>query len=173
MTENFWIALTAVAALASTVGAGVSLLVGVWLRRRTRPEADWAFTATASIVEADRYSGENAGEGHVRINGVLANAGDAPASRLTMSKNVGGGYLSSPGAATALRPVVHEWLAVVMPGDRVNFQFQFPPEQWENAVFTLDWITSPTRLKKHLQWELKPSDSMEDPRLEPQPDASH
>ncbi len=158
MDENFWIALGAVAALASAVGAGVSLLVGAWLRQRNRPEADWAWTATARVLEHDPHSSFNEHVGHIRVLGTFANVGDAAAARLTLSTSVNSpdaqGALLQRNKNTAAEVQGRGLLPVMMPGESIWFQATIPPQDWDDAVITLDWITSPTRLKKHRQWTL-------------------
>lgn len=50
-----------------------------------------------------------------------------------------------------------------VPGGSVNFWAVVPPEDWNRCVISLDWIASPTRLKKHLQLDFKPADECPTP----------
>lgn len=61
----------------------------------------------------------------------------------------------------------HNWIAVLPPGESVNFSAVMPPEDWESCVISLDWITPPTRLKKHLQFDIRLSDECPDPKPVP------
>lgn len=156
--NNPWPALSAVVALAGLVSSVVTLAVTNWVRKRSRPEADWVVTSRASVMTADRYSGETDNEGSYQVTGKLANAGDAAAFRLVLKTNFGRGYLYTPSGSQYGGANVHEWIAVLPPGDFIEFRCVFPPEHWAEFTLTLDWIISPTRLKKHLQFHWKPSD---------------
>lgn len=156
--NNPWPALSAVVALAGLVSSVVTLAVTNWMRKRSRSEADWVVTSRASVITADGYSSWTENEGSYQVTGKLANAGDAAAFRLVLKTNVGGGYLYTPSGSQFGGANVHDWIAVLPPGESIEFRCVFPPEHWGEFTLTLDWITSPTRLKKHLRFDWKPSD---------------
>lgn len=146
--EVFWQAVAASVAAATALSTGLAWAVGSWARNRSRAEADWAFTVFASFDDV---------KGTVHVNGTFANAGDANAFRLTMMTNSGTGVLTTP-TGTIYGPRSHDWLAVIEPGGSVNFHCDASLDAWNDFVVTLDWITPPTRLKKHLQFDLRPAE---------------
>lgn len=156
--NNPWPALSAIAALGGTAGSLLTILINVWWRRRNRAEADWVVTSRSSVITEDAHSGPVDNEGWYQVTGKLANAGDAAAFRLTLKTNTGSGYLHTPSGSIVGRPILHEWIAVLPPGESIEFWCKFPPGKWDEFTLTLDWVTSPTRLKRHLQFHWKPSD---------------
>jgi len=161
--EVFWQAVAASVALATAVSTAVAWIVGSWARNRSRTEADWAFTVRARVVQIGPFAETEGTHGHIRVEGTLANAGDATAFRLTLSSSSGRSGLTTRINSPTSAYQQHDWLAVVRPGESVDYWAEVPPGDWSDLVITLDWIATPTRLKKHLQFELKPSEFRPDP----------
>ena len=152
----FWHAVAASVAATPALSTGLAWAIGNWARNRSRAEADWIYELFAHVV--DEHSNEpHLKEGQISIRGKFANAGDASAFRLFMKTSSGKGGLSSPTSGPFGLSQQHPWIAVLEPGKTVDFWAAADREDWEDFVVTLDWISPPTRLKKHLQFELKPS----------------
>lgn len=164
--EVFWQAVAASVAAATAISTGLAWAIGSWARNRSRAEADWVYDVYAHVV--DEHSNEpHLTKGHISVRGQLANAGDASAFRLTMNTASGTCGMSTPTGSPLGHSQSHGWIAVLPPGESVNFWAVIPPEDWESSAISLDWIASPTRLKKHLRFDFKPSE--ECPSPEPVP----
>ena len=161
--DVFWQAVAASVAAATALSTGLAWAMGTWARNRSRAEADWAYDVYAHIV--DGHSNEpHLPSGHISVSGKLANAGDANAFRLMLKTTSGTSGLSTPTNSPLGLSQSHAWIAVLPPGQAVNFWAVVPPEDWPDFALTLDWVASPTRLKRHLQFSFKPSVECPDPQ---------
>ncbi len=161
--EVFWQAVAASVAAATALSTGLAWAIGSWARNRSRAEADWVYDVYAHIV--DEHSNQpHFPRGHISVRGKLANAGDASAFRLTMKVTSGSCGMTTPTSSPLGHSQAHGWVAVLPPGESVDFWAIVPPQDWGSCVISLDWIASPTRLKKHLQLAFKPADECPDPK---------
>lgn len=164
--ETFWQAVAAFVATATALSTGLAWAIGTWARNRGRAEADWVYDIYAHKV--DKHSNEpHHPDGHISVHGKFANAGDASPFKLIMKTTSGTCGLMTPTNSRLGVSQQHKWVAVLQPGESVDFWAVVPPEDWATCVVTLDWIGSPTRLKRHLQFELKPSVECPEPVYTP------
>jgi len=160
--EVFWQAVAASVAAATALSTGLAWAIGNWARNRSRAEADWAYTVHAYVI-TNGANNDHGTDGDISVKGSFANAGDAKAFRLTMTPSSGKGGLITP-SGSMHGPNSHEWMAVMDPGMQVNFWCHVPADDWQDFEMTLDWITTPTRLKKHIQFVLKPREILPTPQ---------
>jgi hypothetical protein len=163
MDEVFWQAVAALVAGTAAISTGLAWFIGNLARNRSRAEADWAYNVYAHVITHNAHN-DHGVDGDIKVHGTFANAGDANAFRLTMTPSSGKGNLTTPSGSQFGGANPHNWLAVMEPGASVNFWCEVPAADWEKFRIVLDWITTPTRLKKHLQFELKPSEEIPAPQ---------
>lgn len=161
--ETFWQAVAASVAAATALSTGLAWIIGNWARDRSRPEADWVYDVYAHVVDENSNEAHHP-KGHIYVHGRLANAGDANAFRLVIEPSAGESGLTTPTSSPMGLSQSHEWVALLQPGESVDFWAVVHPSDWRDFAINLDWITSPTRLNKHLQFPLKPSDVIPAPQ---------
>lgn len=133
--EWLWAAVAAISALAAIVGALLSWIIAAIIRRRERPEADWAVTVTPSAGTSVTWHGFVG----ISLVGTLANAGDGAAFDVKIEgKNCTASFPDHAGSRAPL----------LVPGDTATFTCMLPLDGWKDASFELTWTRPPTRLKK-------------------------
>jgi hypothetical protein len=133
--EWLWAAVAAISALAAIVGALLSWITAAFIKRRERPEADWAVTVTPSAGTSVTWHGFVG----ISVVGTLANAGDGAAFDVRIEgTNCTASFPDHAGARVPL----------LGPGDTVTFTCMLPLDGWKDASLELTWTQPPTRLKK-------------------------
>ncbi|WP_422934954.1 hypothetical protein [Sinomonas sp. P47F7] len=161
---SIWTAVGATATVTSAATGVVVNLVNRWDRRRRAPEADWAYTIGGhEIAMHGGNEWERKDNGKYRLRGRFANCGDASAFRLTARAVHGTVRLETPSASRFGAANAHPWIAVLEPGESISFHALADPDAWADFRIELEWITSPTRLKKRVVWSLKPSEVIDRP----------
>ncbi|WP_284985468.1 hypothetical protein [Arthrobacter sp. fls2-241-R2A-172] len=161
---------TAVGATAATTSALTGLTVHVINKvaeARARPEADWIVQLWAWILEDDPNSPEIVPPDMVSFRGEAMNCGDAKGFSVVVEASDGTRVLMSTPLANAtpfgITAAYHEAFAVLEPGAKFNFTGRMRKSDWSEASIVINWITSPTRLKKHLTHETKCSKQVPNP----------
>lgn len=103
----------------------------------------------------------------VSFRGEAMNCGDAKAFSVVVRTSDGAKVsMSTPltkASPSGITAAYHEAFAVLEPGAKFNFTGRMHKSEWSNASIVIDWITSPTRLKKHLRHATKCSDQVPEP----------
>ncbi len=161
---------TAVGATAATTSALTGLTIHVINKvaeARARPEADWIVQLWAWILEDDPRDPETVPPDMISFRGEAMNCGDAKAFSVFVETSHGSKVsMSTPlakASASGIAADYHEAFAVLEPGAKFNFTGRMHKSEWSEANIVIDWITSPTRLKKHLTHTTKCSDQVSNP----------
>lgn len=150
--EWLWAAVAAISALAAIVGALLSWITAAVIRRRERPEADWAITATPRAGTSVTWHGFVG----ISVVGTLANAGDGAAFDIKIDGiNCTAEFPDHAGSRVPL----------LSPGDTAAFTCLIPLNGWKDASVELTWTRPPTRLKKKRTITVVPSSLADAPNV--------
>lgn len=167
MSETtIWAAMGATAATASALTGLTVHVINKVAEARRRPEADWIVRFWAWRLEEDPHNPDDFVPETIAFRGEVMNCGDAKAFSVTVVPSSGTLSLSTPlghDSPTGIGAVYHDAFALLDPGDKFDFRGSMHESQWAEATIVIDWITSPTRLKKHLQYSLKCSERVPSP----------
>lgn len=161
---------TAMGATAAATSALTGLTIHVANRiaeARRRPEADWLVSFWAWLPEEDLHNPEEFVPGAIAYRAEVKNCGDAKAFSLTASDPNGPIRLAiatGKVSVTGISATHHDALAVVEPGDKFSFSGSVLEGDWTSTRIVIDWITSPTRLKKHLKYTIQCSHLVPSPK---------
>lgn len=150
--EWLWAAVAAISALAAIVGALLSWITAAVIKRRERPEADWAITVTPRAGTSVTWHGFVG----ISVVGTLANAGDGAAFDVKIEgTNCTASFPDHAGSRVPL----------LSPGDTATFTCMVPLDGWKDASVELSWTRPPTRLKKKRTITVVPSSLADAPSV--------
>lgn len=164
---TMWAAVGASAAAASALTGLTVHVANRVSEARRRPEADWIVRFYAWRLTDDPHSPYPYYPETIAFRGEVMNCGDARAFSVTMKPSAGNLNMSTPlgkVSPSGISSVAHDAFAVLEPGDKFNFDGSMHESEWAQGTIVIDWITAPTRLKKHLQYSLSCSERVPNPR---------
>jgi hypothetical protein len=148
-------------ASATTVATAIASTGAWYARRRSQPEADWVPTGRWNWQESGRNGVPHKLYAHLK----LLNAGDGAAFQVKV-KGRGCTARIFTGPLSGAVPLV----ALMAPSEDFEVLISDIDEQaWDQAAVSIEWIHSPTRLKKIVRDEIALTDFLPDlpPRPEP------
>jgi hypothetical protein len=149
--ETFWaVEFWALVTMASAVATAIATTTALLVRRRSRPEADWAFETRVHSVYEPEFSKGHRYVGWGELSGILHNAGDGTAFRVTIASRDCDSWLKRPGAGHVPFEKI-DAAPVLQPGDSCWFTIMCKLEDWDDASVTIEWTREPTRLRKRLK----------------------
>jgi hypothetical protein len=130
----------------STLATAISTAVTMLVRRRTRPEVDWAVWPVGNpTLHHDR--------GTYILQAKVANAGDGYAFRVTAqgvhcTAKLMGEPLAHDLIAGGTTRAQLPYVPLVEPGQQGHLEVDCVHEDWNRAEAIIEWTASPTRLRK-------------------------